>query len=49
MREARGGGADLSDDGVICGGDFVEDAVDAFQLLHVLACDAVVRLVVELH
>lgn len=41
--------SDLTDDGVIGGGDFVEDAVDALQLLLVLDGDAVVGLVVVLH
>ena len=39
----------LSDDGIIGGGDLVEDAVDALQLLLVLRRHAVVVLGVVLH
>ncbi|MPC11975.1 hypothetical protein E2C01_004652 [Portunus trituberculatus] len=38
----------LSDNGVISGGDLVEDAIDAGQLLLILDSDAVVGLVVVL-
>ena len=38
-----------ADDGVVGGGHFVEDAVDALQLLFTLRRHSVVRLVVKLH
>lgn len=38
----------LSDDGVVSGGDLVEDAVDTLKLLHVLAGDAVIGPVIVL-
>ena len=39
----------LSDDGIVRGGHFVKDAVDAPQLLLILRGDAVVLLVVVFH
>lgn len=39
---------DLSDHGVISGGDLVEDAIDAGQLLLILDGDAVIGLVIVL-
>ena len=46
--ERRVGGYS-ADDGVVGGGHFVEDAVDALQFLFTLRRHSVVRLVVKLH